>query len=203
MADDQTSQQTRVLLVNGQTIILQGDAGDNSINEINADLLQQALQEVSTTTEDAVEETNDEYTAPVPENEDANDNLVAIFQGDQGETHTIQLTVEQAEALGLHFSVDGDDKPIQSDLPDHAAENNLYISDEPNTQLVYSDEAKQTSNEVMFENELGTNASCTNLAHSSRSIDNSGQVLESSDEGMGCYHPQSALLLVIKINLLH
>jgi hypothetical protein len=184
MADDQTSQQTRVLLVNGQTIILQGDAGDNSINEINADLLQQALQEVSTTTEDAVEETNDEYSAPIPETEDANDNLVAIFQGDQGETHTIQLTVEQAEALGLHFSVDSDDKTIQPDIPENAAENNLYISDEPNTQMVYSEEAKQNSDEVMFENEMDTNTSCADIVQGSRSIDN-GQMLESSEEGMG------------------
>lgn len=184
MADDQTSQQTRVLLVNGQTIILQGDAGDNSINEINADLLQQALQEVSTATEDAVEETSDEYNAPIPGTEDGNDNLVAIFQGDQGETHTIQLTVEQAEALGLHFSVDND-KTIQPDISEHATDNNLYISDESSTQLVYSEEAKQNSSEVMFENELDTNTSCADMAQSSRNVDNNSQMLESSGEGMG------------------
>lgn len=180
MADDQTSQQTRVLLLNGQTIILQGDAGDNSINEINADLLQQALQEVSTATEDAVEETSDEYNAPAPGNGDGNDNLVAIFQGDQGETHTIQLTVEQAEALGLHFSVD-DDKTIEPDISEHAADNNLYISDES----VYSEEAKQNSSEVMFENELVTNTSCADVVQSSRNVDNNSQMLESSGEGMG------------------
>lgn len=184
MADDQTSQQTRVLLVNGQTIILQGDAGDNSINEINADLLQQALQEVSTATEDEVEETSDEYSAPIPGTEDGNDNLVAIFQGDQGETHTIQLTVEQAEALGLHFSVDND-KTIQPDISEHAANNNLYISDESSAQLVYSEEAKQNSSEVMFENELDTNTSCADMAQSSRNVDNNSQMLESSGEGMG------------------
>jgi hypothetical protein len=183
MEDDQTSQQTRVLLVNGQTIILQGDAGDNSINEINADLLQQALREASTATEDAVEETTDEYNAPVPVTEDANDNLVAIFQGDQGETHTIQLTVEQAEALGLHFSVDADET-IQPDITEHAADNNLYMSDESNTQLVYPEEAKQNSSEVMFENELDTNTSCADMVQSSRNIDNS-HMLESSREGMG------------------
>jgi len=193
MADDQTSQQTRVLLVNGQTIILQGDAGDNSINEINADLLQQALQEASTTAEDAVEEVNDEYSAPIPETEDANDNLVAIFQGDQGETHTIQLTVEQAEALGLHFSVDDDDKTIQPDIPEHAAENNIYMSDERNTQLVYSDEAEQNSDEVMFENELDTSTSCADMVQSSRSIDN-GQVLESSGKAMGTLSTVSSLI---------
>jgi hypothetical protein len=183
MEDDQTSQQTRVLLVNGQTIILQGDAGDNSINEINADLLQQALREASTATEDAVEETTDEYNAPMSVTEDANDNLVAIFQGDQGETHTIQLTVEQAEALGLHFSVDTDET-IQTDITEHAADNNLYMSDESNTQLVYPAEAKQNSSEVMFENELDTNTSCVDMVQSSRNIDNS-HMLESSREGMG------------------
>jgi hypothetical protein len=180
MEDDQTSQQTRVLLVNGQTIILQGDAGDNSINEINADLLQQALREAST--DDAVE-TSDEYNAPVPVTEDANDNVLAIFQGDQGETHTIQLTVEQAEALGLHFSVDPD-KTIQPDISEHGADNNLYISDESNTQLVYSEETKQNSGEVMFENEFDTNTSCADVVQSNRNIDDS-HVLESSNEGMG------------------
>lgn len=194
MADDQTSQQTRVLLVNGQTIILQGDAGDNSINEINADLLQQALQEVSTTAEDAVEEASDEYSAPIPETEDANDNLVAIFQGDQGETHTIQLTVEQAEALGLHFSVDDDDKTIQPDISENGAENSLYMSDEQNTQLVYSDEAKQNSDEVMFESELDTSTSCADMVQSSRSIDNNGQLLESSGKAVGALSTVSSLI---------
>lgn len=185
MADDQTSQQTRVLLVNGQTIILQGDAGDNSINEINADLLQQALREVSTSAEDAVDETSDEYSAPISETEDANDNLVAIFQGDQGETHTIQLTVEQAEALGLHFSVDDDDKTIQPDISEHTAENNLYISDESDTQLVYSEETKQNADDVMFGSELDTTTSCADMVQSSSSLDKDRQVLESSGEGMG------------------
>jgi hypothetical protein len=194
MADDQTSQQTRVLLVNGQTIILQGDAGDNSINEINADLLQQALQEVSTTAEDAVEEASDEYSAPIPETEDANDNLVAIFQGVEGETQTIRLTVEQAEALGLHFSVDDDDKPIQPDIPENGAENSLYMSDEQNTQLVYSDEAKQNCDEVMFENELDTNTSCADMVQNNRSINNNRHILESSGKAVGALSAVSSLI---------
>jgi hypothetical protein len=119
---------------------------------------------------------------------------VAIFQGDQGETHTIQLTVEQAEALGLHFSVDDDDKTIQPDMPEHGAENNIYMSDEQNTQLVYSDEAEQNSDEVMFENELDTSTSCADMVQSSRSIDNNGQVLESSGKAMGTLSTVSSLI---------
>ena len=185
MADDQTSQQTRVFLVNGRTIILQGDAGDDSINEINADLLQQALQEVSTTSEDPVEDPREEYNAPVPDSEDTNDNFLAIFQ-DQGETHTIHLTVEQAEALGLHFSMDSDVKPIQSDLSDPSANSNLYVADEPNTQLIFSDNVKSSSNEVMFENELDTNASCSDKVQSNRSIeDDNEHGLETSEDGLG------------------
>ncbi|XP_071441406.1 uncharacterized protein [Hetaerina americana] len=111
--EDQVSQQqTRVLLVNGQTVILQGNPGDNAINEINADILQQALQEASAITETPVPEdtsvaypTNDAPQAEQP----STDNLLAIFSGDQGETHTIRLTMEQAEALGLHLAVDGEE----------------------------------------------------------------------------------------------
>ncbi|PSN50795.1 hypothetical protein C0J52_13922 [Blattella germanica] len=181
MEDDQTSPSTRVILLHGQTIILQGDPGDNSINEINADLLQQALQEVSSSAEEPVEEPSDGYSAPIPES-DANDNLVAIFQGDQGETHTIQLTVQQAEELGLHFSVDGDDKSIQPDISDHTVDNNLYITDDPNSQLVFSGDSKHNQDVDIYENDLGTTTSCVDLVQNNRTLDDKNGVLETTDE---------------------
>lgn len=120
MADDEP-QQTRVLLLNGQTIILQGDAADSSINEINADLLQQALQEATGSTEPVQEQRNEEIQPPLSAETattNAANNLVAIFQGEQGETHTIQLTMEQAEALGLHIMSDDVEKMVCTpDLP--------------------------------------------------------------------------------------
>ncbi|KAK7863285.1 hypothetical protein R5R35_005329 [Gryllus longicercus] len=173
MADEQ-QQQTRVLLLNGQTIILQGDATDNAINEINADLLQQALQEVTGST-DAVEEPprNEEYQQPPPAAENATptnaaeNNLVAIFHGDQGETHTIQLTVEQAEALGLHFMSDDSEKvTIPPDISQNVSTPQMAISNDQN-QLVYSDNTSQPDEtKTMFDPCITTESNIANIQDS-------------------------------------
>ncbi|KAG8230266.1 hypothetical protein J437_LFUL013968, partial [Ladona fulva] len=153
--EDQVSQQqTRVLLVNGQTVILQGNPGDNAINEINADILQQALQEASAISETSVlEDTAVAYpTNDAPQNEQAsNDNLLAIYAGDQGETHTIRLTVEQAEALGLHFAVEGDENDDlgANDVKPDMSENNIS-----NSQLSFETSQQSVAEGLLLNNNV-------------------------------------------------
>nr|CAD7603410.1 unnamed protein product [Timema genevievae] len=145
MAEDQT-QQTRVLLVNGQTIIIQGDVGDDAINEINADLLQQALHEVSSST-DAQEGVGEEYSTDNQLLESEGGNYV-IVQGEEGESTTIQLTTEQAEALGIHFSAEGE---VKSETSENTSEGNVTIA-AGDGQLIYTDNSSQNGNELVFKN---------------------------------------------------
>ncbi|KAF4523542.1 hypothetical protein B566_EDAN011990 [Ephemera danica] len=120
----ENQQQTQVLLLNGQTIILEGDVGENSINEINAEILEQALQETPSNINNSQPTShnqtaavsnnsltiNQSSTGTVPqesvgefEGSDAN-NFVAIFENENGETQTVQLTLEQAAALGFQVT---------------------------------------------------------------------------------------------------
>nr|CAD7416826.1 unnamed protein product [Timema poppensis] len=153
MADDQT-QQTRVLLVNGQTIIIQGDVGDDAINEINADLLQQALHEVSSSTDNAQEGVGEEYSTDNQLLESEGGNYV-IVQGEEGESTTIQLTTEQAEALGIHFSAEGE---VKSETSENTSEGNVTIA-AGDGQLIYNDNSSQNGNELVFKNNTSSNGS--------------------------------------------
>ncbi|XP_046383056.1 uncharacterized protein LOC124153751 [Ischnura elegans] len=162
--EDQASQhQTRVLLVNGQTVILQGNPGDNAINEINADILQQALQEASAINDPPVPEetpvaypTND---APQPE-QPAGDNLLAIFSGDQGETHTIRLTVEQAEALGLHFTVDGEENDLGGNDDNKTAISESSIA---NQQLSFDNPPQNVADGILLNNNVNAGKLTTTI----------------------------------------
>ena len=95
------SQSAGVLLVDADTLLLQGNNEDDS-SDVTADLLHQALHGTSSvnapggTSEGGSEVKFDSLS------ENSN-HVVAIFQGDSGETHTIKMTHEQLESLGLHL----------------------------------------------------------------------------------------------------
>ncbi|XP_063237903.1 uncharacterized protein LOC134539647 [Bacillus rossius redtenbacheri] len=150
MAEDQT-QQTRVLVINGQTIIVQGGTESNSLNEINTDLIQQALQEVSDGSATVVDDSNTYITPDAHADEGSNNNIVglAILQGEQGDTTTIQLTAEQAEALGLSFA---NGEPVLKEEDENDGGENMLITDASGEHhLIYTDGSLKDEHGFVFD----------------------------------------------------
>ncbi|XP_047099855.1 uncharacterized protein LOC124717146 isoform X1 [Schistocerca piceifrons] len=156
------AQATRVLFLDGQAIILQNEAGDNAFGDLNAELLQQALQSVGVTqsvddggADTAVaadasfvvptnEATAVEVAEALPTTLEAGgaSNFRLIFQNDEESQGAVRFMTEDAEALGLKIFVDGSE--VKHEQHQHAQQdvqtNSLTVSE---NQEQHSDHEQQ------------------------------------------------------------
>lgn len=145
MANIQT-QQARVLLLDGQTIILQNDSTENSFNDINTDLLQQALQNVA-----AVDNGENYDESSISE---TGNNFRVIFQNSDL-SQAIRISAEEAEALGLHIFVDDDDKQVAQSVGNQ----DIGMVCE-NPQMAFSEVSLKQENQNIFQNCVKTDEVC-------------------------------------------
>lgn len=104
----------RLLIVNGQPIFLK-DIGLNSSQSFTSDILQQALNDVTSDPLTHVMDCNTNDTPTLNSglginvvNDDTGSEYVTELVNDQNveDTSTIRLTIEQASELGLHFTME-------------------------------------------------------------------------------------------------
>ena len=165
------SEATQVLLIDPQTlpVLLRSDAEVNAGN-ISVDLLQQALQGTS-----AMDDVDGASTEEVNLNSlsSENNDVVAIYQGEEGQT--IKISLADAESLGLHFNNDG--FPVS--LSSEALVGGMELTS-------VCDHLTSTRNETGHSAPL-TNASllqtmtCSSVPAEGRMIDEEGNIIETSE----------------------
>ncbi|XP_046665042.1 uncharacterized protein LOC124357361 isoform X2 [Homalodisca vitripennis] len=141
---------SRLLIVNGHPYIMKDEIGLNPVQSFGSDILQQAIDDVTTTgsISPGVDSNNISIINPdqtLNVNGSGRNEYVAVLSNDQNpeETSTISLTLEQAAELGLHVAVDSINQNLEpnSNLKevDISSGSNQYIH-----HVAKSDESNET-----------------------------------------------------------
>lgn len=174
---NECTEAARVVLV-GQSlpVLLRGAAdpegtGTGSGGDISVDLLQQALQGASGMDADGV---GDEGESAGEVSLDAlsggNNDVVAIIHGEEGQTHTIKLSLAEAQSLGLNFT--GGSFPVA--LNDGSLVASVKVSS-------VEDGLTEDASCALSDSSLLQNVTCSNVATEGRIIDEEGNIVETSE----------------------
>lgn len=171
------SEATRVLLVDPHSlpVLLQGDPQRNA-GGISVDLLQQALQgaagiedETAAGNESAQEVSLDALSISGVNNDNDNE-VVAIYQGEGGQTHTIKISLAEAQSLGLQFTNDNYPESLSNGTIGELKGNHL------------SAEQGGTNGSISLSNAgLLQEVTCSSVAAEGRIIDTDGNIVETSE----------------------
>ncbi|XP_034243908.1 uncharacterized protein LOC117646741 isoform X2 [Thrips palmi] len=175
-ASNECSEATRVLLVDPQSlpVLLQGDPQGNA-GDIPVDLLQQALQGAAgiqdddATQDESAEEVSLDALAVSGVNND--NEVVAIYQGEGGQTHTIKISLAEAQSLGLQFTNDS--------FPESLS-NGTLVEDIKGNHLAV--EQGGTNGSIALNNGgLLQGVACSNVTSEGRIIDTDGNIVETTE----------------------
>ncbi|KAK3915011.1 Zinc finger protein 839 [Frankliniella fusca] len=163
--ENECAEATQVLLVDPQSlpVLLQGDSEGNA--DISVDLLQQALQGTS-----AIDDANDEESGEEVSLDalaGSNNDVVAIYQGEEGQTHTIKISMAEAQSLGLQFT--NDNYPL-------SLSNGSLLSGVK----VVSNQLDDNNSDGISNTSLLQSVACSNVSADGRIIDEEGNIVETT-----------------------
>lgn len=165
-AGNECAEATRVLLVDPQSlpVLLQNDSEGDAGN-ISVDLLQQALQGTSAIDDGDDEESGEEVSLDALAG--GNNDVVAIYQGEEGQTHTIKISLAEAQSLGLQF--DTDNYPL-------SLSNGSLLSGVKVVNDQLSDNTGGLNNSSLLQS-----VACSNVAGDGRIIDEEGNIVQTTE----------------------
>lgn len=184
---NECSEATQVLLVDPHSlpVLLQSDPQGNAhAADIPVDLLQQALQGAAgiedAGADDAAEEVSLDAlsasrlaaaAANDAANSDTDSQVVAIYQGEGGQTHTIKISLAEAQSLGLQFS--------NADFPESLDSGGL-VGEIKGNQL--STEQGGANSPISLNGaSLLQQVACSNVASEGRIIDTDGNIVDTTE----------------------
>lgn len=173
-ASNECSEATQVLLVDPHSlpVLLQGDPQGNA-GDISVDLLQQALQGTAGIEDgDGIESTEEVSLDTLSMSGVNNDNeVVAIYQGEGGQTHTIKISMAEAQSLGLQFTNDNYTESLSNGTLVGGVKGNHLAS-----------EQGSVNGSISLNNaRLLQDVACSNVTSEGRIIDTDGNIVETTE----------------------
>uniref|UniRef100_A0A1B6EGW9 DUF4764 domain-containing protein n=2 Tax=Clastoptera arizonana TaxID=38151 RepID=A0A1B6EGW9_9HEMI len=176
----------RMFFVNGQPILIQSDSNSTSVNSINADLFQQALQDNNMSQDiTVIDHTCDNFLTSKTQGtlEDASEEkeyIAILGEQDTEESATIHLTLEQAEELGLHFEVDSiNQSSLNSNIKsDEVATNEEFIVQNTPNKILFEDSVTDNSIQLSDNSKVETN----NYLQQSNNLSSQNQINNTESE---------------------
>lgn len=168
-SNSECAEATQVLLVDPQSlpVLLHGNSEGNG-GDITVDLLQQALRGTSAIDDGDDDDPGEEVSLDALAG--GNTDVVAIYQGEEGQTHTIKISLAEAQSLGLQLS--GSNFPVS--LSNGSLGNSIKVG-------TVGDQLVNGNSGVLNNTNLLQSVTCSNVASDGRIIDEEGNIVETTE----------------------